>query len=152
MMTLTRWNPNREGYALFRAFDDVFGTRNAGRPVVDESATRRYALPVDIYETADDLVIKAHLPGVDAAKTQINIEDGQLTIQAHIPSEVEKDEAKEYRWHTRQTWFGDVVRTISLPTRVDAAQAKADFKDGVLTLVLPKAAEAKPRQIPVTVS
>lgn len=80
---------------------------------------------------------------------QINHERGLLTIQAHLPSEAETEQAKEYRWHQREMWYGDVSRTISLPASVDAEKAEATLTNGVLTLVFPKQEAARPRQIPI---
>lgn len=150
-MALTRWDP----FARFsllrnmdRMFDEAFGP---SRRLFDRDGAWEQSLPIDMYETADELVVKAHVPGVDPKQVTITVERGVLTIAAHIGGEAEKDDAREYRWYHRETWYSDVSRSVSLPGTVDADKAHASFSNGVLTLTMPKAEAAKPRQIPVTV-
>ena len=152
-MTLTRWEPSAR-FGVFRnpmdrMFDEAFG-RSAR--VLRNNGASRYVLPIDMYETADELLVKAHLPGIDPAQVQLNVEKGHLTIQAHIPSEAEQESDPKRRWHYREVWFGDVVRTIPLPASVNAETADAEFKDGVLTLKLQKTVESRPHQIPIKAS
>lgn len=118
-MALTRWDPFHTVTPLRdtidRVFEDFFS-----RPRHYFLADGLNMLPIDMYETSDSLVVQAHLPGVEADKVSLNVERGTLTIQAHLPTEAEKEEAREYRWHHRQIWGGDVTRTIALPVMVDA--------------------------------
>ena len=92
-MTLTRWEPSAHFGVLRnpmdRMFDEAFG--RSARALRNNGASR-YVLPIDMYETADELLVKAHLPGIDPAQVQLNVEKGHLTIQAHIPSEAEQGE------------------------------------------------------------
>ena len=150
-MTLTRWDPfytaNRLRDTMDRVFEDVFSRSN--RLVWDDGL---HILPIDMYETTNDLVIKAHVPGAEPGQVEITAERGTLTIQAHLVSDAEAEASKDYRWHHREVWAGDVSRTVALPAMVDADKAEASFKNGVLTLTIPKVEAAKPQQIPIKVS
>ena len=149
-MAITRWDPFAQFSMLRnmdRIFDEAFG---APRRYLGEGLGQ-YSLPIDMYETAAELIVKAHIPGVDPDQVSITVEKGVLSISAHLASAAEKEDAKDYRWYHRETWFGDVTRSVSLPSTVDTERAHASFHNGVLTLTLPKAETAKPRQIPVTV-
>ena len=153
-MALNRWAPitpfslmrntMREMDAMFReAFD------SPGSPAMQMLRGGTAPLPVDMFETADELVVKALLPGVDPEAVRITTERGMLRIEAHIGSDAEHEDAKDWRWHQHETWYGDVVRTLALPGSVDTEKAAASFRNGVLTLTFPKMEAARPRQIPV---
>lgn len=145
-MALSRWDP----FYSFPMFPSVDRTFNRARRMATLTNAPS-ALPLDVYEDHDGLVVKAHLPGADPKDVTVNLERGVLTIEAHVGSET-ADEDKDRRWHAREVWHGDVRRTITLPVTVDADKATATFDNGVLTLNIPKAETAKPRQIPVTVN
>ncbi len=150
-MALTRWDP----------FTDMARLRTAMDRFFDEPFRRHFwgnggdganILPLDVYETPSELVLKAHVPGSEANDVHISFERGTLTIQAHLASDAEKEEAKNWRWHYREMWYGDVTRTFSVPSMFDAEKAEASFKNGVLTLRMPKTEAAKPREIPISVN
>ena len=142
-MTMTRLDtfsgikPWRD--AMDRFFDE------ATRPLRAERATR--SLPIDVYETPDELVIKADLPGVDPEKVQVTLERGNLTIQAE---RIHQETSDQDRWLHREIGTGSYLRTIVLPSTLQEDQAVASHEYGVLTLRIPKAEKAKPRRIPVT--
>jgi len=144
-MSLTRWDPFCSFPTVDRMFDEFFN--RARRPLPAEGVSG--VLPLDVFENKDELVVKANLPGAEPKDVTVHVERGTLTIQAHIGGESEQEPDKEHRWHTREVWRGDVSRTFTLPPVVDADKATASFKNGVLTLWVPKAETAKPRQIPV---
>lgn len=98
---------------------------------------------VDIYENADQLLVVADLPGVAQDGLSINLEKGELTIEA------KRSEAAQLGPGTDQGGLPDFRRTFVVPKGIDAEGIKADLKDGVLRIHLPKAASLKPRQIPV---
>jgi HSP20 family protein len=143
-MALTRWDPFYSFPSVDRIFDEFFRAR---RPALNDGVAG--VLPIDVYENKDELVVKALLPGAEPKDVTVHVERGTLTIQAHIGGEAEQEADKDQRWHTREVWRGDVSRTVTLPAVVDADKATANFKNGVLTLQVPKAETAKPRQIPV---
>ncbi len=146
MSNLIRWQPVREMMTLRDAMDRLF----------DEAVTRPFgqtdgwhgagAPLVDMFETENDVVIKAALPGLKADDVQINITGETLTIKGETK---EQTETKEKAYHIREQRYGLFERTVSLPTMVMSDKAKADFEDGVLTVTLPKAEEVKPKTITV---
>ncbi len=144
MSNLIRWEPAREMMTLREAMDRLF----------DDAFTRPlslmrdgWSLPaIDMYQTDDEIVVKAALPGIKADEVQINVTGDVLTIKGEVKQEEEK---KERAWHIREQRFGAFERSVALPTEVMADKAKADFENGVLTITLPKAEEVKPRTITV---
>jgi HSP20 family protein len=150
-MAITRWDPFNEVARIQNTIDRMFGDSLA-RPFRYVSAEGAHVLPLDVYETPTELVVRAQVPGVTRDQVTVTAERGTLTIQAHVPSDAEAPEAKEYRWHYREIWHGDVARSIALPPTVDPEKAGATFTDGVLTLRIPKVEAAKPRQIPISVN
>ncbi len=100
---------------------------------------------VDIYEEPEKLVVVADMPGVKSDELDVKFEDGLLTIHGHVaPRQPEK-----VRSAHAEFGVGDFFRTFRVSEQVDASQITADYRDGVLTLHLPKAAAAKPRKIAV---
>lgn len=98
----------------------------------------------DLFEDKDSVTVRAELPGLKKDQIQISLQDDRLTIAGERKSDVE--DANHVR---RERAFGRFERSVTLNTPVNEAEAKATFEDGVLTLVLPKAPEAKPRQIAI---
>jgi HSP20 family protein len=103
---------------------------------------------VDIYETADCIVIKAELPDVDQKDIEVRIEDGTLTLKGERKHE---DEVKKENYHRIERYFGGFQRSFSLPGTVDQEKVAASCDKGVLTITLPKKEETKPKQINVPV-
>ena len=126
---------------LREAFSPVFG---AG-----EASTRTWAPPVDIYENGDNLVLKAELPGINPDDVEIRVEDNTLYLKGERKFE---KEVKEQNYHRVERSYGTFTRTFSLPNSVDADKVAANYKDGVLTLTMPKKEEAKPKTIKIEVS
>ncbi len=112
------------------------------------SATSR-PMPLEIYETPDELVVRALTPGVTPDQLDVQYQQGVLTLRARTETPGAHD---DWVWHVREFGYGEMTRTITLPREIDVDRAHASFEHGVLTLRLPKAEEAKPRQIPVTAS
>ena len=106
-------------------------------------------LPLDIAETENEFIVKASLPGVRPEDVQITAHGDTLTIRGEIKAEEEK---KDVHYHLRERRFGQFQRTVTLSTPIDADKAQAQFENGVLTLTLPKAEEAKPKQIKIKVA
>jgi HSP20 family protein len=114
-----------------------------------EPASRPWSPAVDIYETENELVLKADLPDVDPKNVGIQVENGTLTLKGERKFEQEKN-GKGF--HRLERSYGAFVRAFSLPNTVDAEHVKADYKSGVLTVTVPKKEVAKPRTINVEVS
>jgi HSP20 family protein len=104
---------------------------------------------LDVYEDKDNFVVKAELPGMKKEDIDVSLHDGSLSISGERKSEEKWENAEVYR---AERFFGRFQRTVALPSSVDAAKIKAQYKDGVLTVTLPKAEEAKPKQIDVQVN
>ena len=141
MSNLTRWEPVREMMtlreAMDRLFDDAFTRPHASREGWSAPA-------IDMYQTDDDIVVKAVLPGMKADDVQIQVTGDALILRGETKQEEEK---KEKTWHFREQRFGRFERAVPLPTQVKADQANAEFENGILTITLPKAEEVKPRMI-----
>jgi HSP20 family protein len=104
---------------------------------------------VDIYEDKDHFVVKAELPGMKKEDIDVSLHDGSLSISGERKTEEKWEEAE---MHRSERFFGRFQRTVALPTPVNASSIKAQYQDGVLTVTLPKAEEAKPKQIDVQVN
>jgi len=104
---------------------------------------------LDIFEDKDNVIVKAELPGMKREEIQVSLHDGSLSISGERKSESKHEDAEVYR---AERFVGRLQRTVSLPTPVAADKVKAQYKDGILTVTLPKTEEAKPRQIEVSVN
>lgn len=126
-----------------RLFEDAV-TRLMSEP----SAGRPWSPSVDIVETEDALQLKADLPDVKIEDIDIRVENNTLTVRGQ--RKFEKDE-KVKGYHRIERSYGDFVRSFALPQTVDTEKVTADYKNGVLTISLPKKEAAKPRQVKVAV-
>ena len=107
------------------------------------------ASAVDVHEDKDSFVVKAELPGMKKEDIEVSLHEGNLSISGERKSEEKLEEAEVYR---AERFFGRFQRIVTLPAAVNASGIKAQYKDGVLTVTLPKAEEAKPKQIEVQVN
>jgi len=123
--------------AMDHLFDDAFT-----RPLTLRDGWSAPA--IDMYQTDDEIVVKASLPGVKADEVQINITGEVLTLKGQTKQVEEK---KDKAWHMREQRWGTFERAIALPTEVVSDGAKAEFENGILTITLPKAEEVKPKII-----
>ena len=147
MSNLTRWEPGREMMTLRDAMDRLF----------DDAFTRPFSLTreggstwsspaIDMYQTDNEVVVKAALPGFKPDEVQINVTGEVLTIRGEVKHEEEK---KDKSWHIHEQRWGSFERSVRLPTGVIADKAKAEFQNGILTITLPKSEEVKPKTITV---
>ena len=146
---------------LWDSYADGLSLRDAMDRLLEHSVVRSQGLvsgangggarimPIDVFEKDSDYVIRAYLPGTKADDVDISAERETVTIKAHIPGEGDKAEAGDYRWIVGELGYGDVVRTVRLPVPVNGSAIEASMEEGVLTLTVPKAEEAKPRKIAV---
>jgi HSP20 family protein len=145
--SLTRWNPTR-GYLTSRdpfahLLENFFGEDLA--PSEDVS-NRAWMPAVNIRETDAAFLVEAELPGLTKKDIEITLENNLLKLTGE--RRFEKD-TKEENYHRVERQYGNFLRTFSLPSQVDANAVKATFKEGVLTIEVPKAEEAKPRKIAI---
>lgn len=104
---------------------------------------------LDVHQDKDNLFVKCELPGLKKEEIDISLHDGMLTISGERKRETEQKEGESFR---SERYFGKFHRSVALPTAVNAGAVKAAYKDGILSVTLPKAEEAKPKQIEVNVS
>ena len=149
-MTLVRWDPFRELEEVSDRLNRMFARPAASRTAGKETMIVADWTPsVDISETDVEYQIKAEIPDVKKEDVKVTLEDGVLTIQGQRKQEKED---KGTKYHRIERSYGSFVRTFSLPDVIDDAKVKAEFKDGVLNLHLPKSEKAKPRAIEVKVA
>lgn len=103
----------------------------------------------DVYEEKDNFIVKAELPGMKRDDINVSLHDGNLLISGERQSETKTEGTEVYR---SERFFGKFQRAVALPATVAADKVKAAYKDGILTVTLPKSEEAKPKQIEVNVS
>ena len=111
-----------------------------------ESPLRAWAPALDVHEDKDAFTIRAELPGMKREEIEVSIQDGALVISGER-NEEKVNEGTEV--HRQERYYGKFSRALTLPTAVAGDRVKATYKDGILTVVLPKAEEAKPKQITV---
>jgi HSP20 family protein len=104
---------------------------------------------LDVYEDKDNLFVKVELPGMKREEIEVSLHEGSLSISGERKSEQKHQDAEVYR---AERFFGRFQRTVTLPTPVAADKVKAQYKDGILSITLPKTEEAKPKHIDVNVS
>lgn len=144
---ISRWVPADLARNRFnRIFDDAFG--DLFTPVVrgEEVSNRNWLPAVDVAETADGLTLYAELPGLSREDVDITLENNVLTVRGE--RKFEKD-AKEENFHRIERAYGAFSRSFTLPNNVKNDGVEATFKDGVLTVRIPKAEEAKSRKIAI---
>jgi HSP20 family protein len=149
MSNLTRWDPNRETMTLREAMDRLFDDAFTRPFSLMRNGGSAYALSspaIDLYETDNDVVVKAALPGIKADEVQLNVNGDILTIRGETKHE---EEQKDKSWHIREQRWGAFERSVRLPSGVMADKAKADFDNGILTITLPKSEKVKPKTITV---
>lgn len=149
-MNLIKWNPFTELEEMSNRLNQIFG-----RPAVSSAADQQmlkvadWAPSVDISETDKAYLIKAEIPEVKKEDVKVTIDDGMITIQGE--RKMEKEE-KGKKFHRIERSYGSFVRSFRLPDGVDESKAKAEFKDGMINVTLPKSEKAKSKAIEVAVS
>jgi HSP20 family protein len=150
MASVTRWDPFRDLLSIQdemnTLFNRAYGERAPGEGA--EQRQRLWAPALDIAEQKDAYLVQVELPGVRPDDLDITLEDGLLTIQGERRF---TQESSEQQFHRIERRYGRFRRSITLPTQVQADAIEASFEDGLLTVRVPKAEEAKPRRINVQV-
>ena len=148
-MAIVRWDPFRDVAALQdrinRIFSESFGR---SRDIDDEVSLYDWRPPVDIYETADGIVLKIELPGVNKEDVSVEVKDNVLTLKGE---RLLDPEIKDEHYYRKERSFGKFNRSFSLQESIKPDSIKASFKDGVLTVEVPRAEEEKPKQITVNI-
>jgi len=151
-MSLVRWDPFRELEDVSERLNRVFGRSTPGRPTADTGKDAMtlfdWAPTVDIAETPEEYQIKAELPEVPKEDVKVSVDNRVLRIEGERKQEKEE---KGKKFHRIERSYGSFLRTFTLPDNVDETTVRADFKDGVLNVRLPKTEKAKPKTIEVKV-
>ena len=143
MSNLMRWEPAREMMTLREAMDRLFDDAFT-RPLSVRDGWSMASPAIDMYQTDNEVVVRASIPGIKAEEVQINVTGDVLTLKGEVNQE---EERKDRAWHIREQRFGSFERSVALPTSVKSDQAEAVFENGILTITLPKADEVKPLTI-----
>ncbi len=151
-MAIVRWEPFRDLASLQermnRLFDESF--KGINRTTEDDWLLGgTWAPAVDIFEQEGNIVLKAELPGIDLKDVDIRLENNVLTLRGERKVD---NEVKRESFHRIERAYGTFARSFTLPSTVDQQNIKADYKDGVLKVVLPKREEAKPKQITIDIN
>jgi HSP20 family protein len=148
-MTLVKWDPFQDVEQLQnrinRMFDESFGR---SRELDEEASLRGWRPPVDIYETANAIVVAVELPGVKKENVSVEVKDDVLTLKGERLPNPEINEDGYYR---RERVFGPFKRAFTLHQNIQPERIKATFKDGILQIEIPRPAKEQPKQITVTV-
>lgn len=147
MIAITRWNPRRNLSSLEEQVHRLFERNFEGQ--ADKSALTTWAPAVDIYETENELVLKAELPDVDEKDIDVRVENNMLNIRGERKFE---SKVREDSYLRVERAYGSFSRSFSLPNTVNTDTIKADYAKGVLTVELPKRAESKPKQVKISVT
>jgi len=147
-MRLTRWEPFRSSDDFFRmTMPSLFG-RWPQLPA-EEGEAYEWAPVADIMETDDEYLVRAELPGVKREDVKVSLEEGTLTIEGERKQEKEE---KGRRMHRIERFYGSFCRRFNLPDDADATLVRAETKDGVLNVHIPKSKVIKPKAIEIKVN
>ena len=148
-MDLVQWRPFREVSRLRnemdRLWDEYFGPGRRALQPMEEA----WLPAVDVSETGDKITVKAEIPGMEAKDIEISMVGDTLTIKGEKKAEREE---KDENYHLVERSYGSFSRAMKLPAVVDSDKVEATYKNGVLTVVLPKKEEVKPKAIEIKAS
>ena len=143
MIRYTPFSTENDEYPGLQLFQDSLSR------LFSEPASRPWSPAVDIFETDNELVLKADMPDIDPKNVAIQLENGTLTLKGERRFE---DQKNGRGFHRIERSYGSFTRAFSLPETVEGDKVKADYKNGVLTVTLPKKEVAKPRTINVDIN
>ncbi len=146
-MAIVRWDPFRDVMSLQERMNELFERTMRRRADEEEGlAPRAWSPAVDIYETDEKMVIKAELPGLKKEDIDIEVRDNTLTLKGERKFE---KEIKQENYHRVERAYGSFQRSFTLPSTIKQEAIEATFKDGILEVSLPKAAEVKPKKVEI---
>jgi HSP20 family protein len=150
MSSLMRFDPEREFLSLRDAMNRLMEESFVLPSMIGEvrGSGRSWGLAVDMYETSDNLIVKASVPGIKPEQLDVTVQGETLTIKGEMQEEQQREQG---RYHVRERRQGSFSRSITLPFPIQNDKVQATFENGVLTLTLPKAEEIKPKTIKVQV-
>jgi len=146
MSNLVPFEPFRESLSLREAMNRLF-EESFLRPGVFESENTAVLAPIDVYETKDNIVLKAAVPGLKPEDLDISITGDVLTIKGEYKAEEQVEEGRSYLRQERR--YGSFARQLALPTAVDTNTVTATFENGILTLEMPKKEAVRPKSVKI---
>ena len=145
---MAQWNPLHDLLSLQdrmnRLFEDATQRRATDADIRDELERADWYPAADVHEADDEYTVSVDLPGIDRSTLDIGVDDNRLTIKGHRP-------APETQSHSSECPSGTFIRSFGMPNSVDQANIKADYKDGVLRVHLPKVKEQKAKRVQIKV-
>ncbi|HVR87328.1 MAG TPA: Hsp20/alpha crystallin family protein [Planctomycetota bacterium] len=148
-MKMTPWNPFRELDELTDRFSRLFGRAPLTQGKSDSLAGSDWVPPVDIVESDKEYLVKVELPDIPREAVKVQVEDGMLRIEGERKQETEEDGK---RFHRIERTYGSFVRAFTIPENIDEGGIRAEFKDGILNVRLPKTEKAKPKGVQIKVN
>ena len=145
-MSLTRWDPFRDLSIMQERMNRLFEDAGRGWRGDEPSSTTTWSPAVDIYETEHEIQVQAELPGVERKDIALNLEKNVLTLRGERRFD---KETKQENYHRIERAYGGFSRSFSIPAIVDEEKIRAEYKDGILKIALPKKEQIKPKQIQI---
>lgn len=145
-MAIIRWDPFRDLITIKEKMNTLFEDAVTSRGEEKDFVSSSWTPSVDIFETENELVLSAEVPGIDEKDIEIKLEDNTLTLRGKRNFE---KETKEENYHRIERTYGSFFRSFSLPLYVNQDAIKAEHNHGVLKIVMPKKPELKPRQVKI---
>ncbi|MBN1940458.1 MAG: Hsp20/alpha crystallin family protein [Candidatus Aminicenantes bacterium] len=145
-MAIIRWDPFRDVVTLREKMNRLFEDSLAQKGEDKDMISSNWAPAVDIYETANELVLTAEIPGIEEKDIEIKVEDNTLTLKGERKFE---KETKEENFHRIERSYGSFFRAFSLPNSIDPEKILAEHENGVLKIVMPKRQELKPKTVKI---
>ena len=145
-MAVVRWDPFRDLNLLQDRMNRLFDDAGRGWGADEPAATTTWSPAVDIFETEGEIIVKAELPGMERKDISLHLENNVLSLRGERKFE---KETKDENYHRIERSYGAFSRSFSIPATVDDEKIRAEYKDGVLNIVLPKKEQARPKQITI---
>lgn len=139
----------------YSPFGEMTSLRDAVSRLLEESYVHpstmsgNRQIPLDVYETPDELVVVASIPGASAQDLNVTATGDTLTLRVCVPSVAEQEGASKWTWYLHEVPHGEFTRTIDLPVEINPRQARAHYENGVLRLELPKAESARQHKLEI---
>ncbi len=147
-MSIRRWDPFDELASLRESMERLFADFFTTRRPVRALAPSLWEPAIELFETENEVVFRAEMPGIDPKQVNVTVSEDTLNVKGEARTEQEQKGRSYYR---RELRHGSFERTVGLPTPVEADQAKANFKNGILEVRMPKAARARAKSVQVEV-
>ena len=145
-MAVVRWDPFRDLNLLQDRMNRLFDDAGRGWRADEPAATTTWSPAVDIFETEGEIIVKAELPGMERKEITLHLENNVLSLRGERRFE---KETKDENYHRIERSYGAFSRSFSIPATVDEENIRAEYKDGVLNIVLPKKEQARAKQIKI---